>query len=449
MITNANKAWGAFGFKLKQIGAIGGLTAKQTDALGKAVRKMGPTMGTSASEMLDAAQPLASAGLEFNKVTALTPQVVKLAATRMGTYSKTARVLASALDLYNIKASEADLVSSKIAQTISTTFLDSVDELSDAWETSASASAAAKQPLEDMLMTVAILQKKTINASRTGIAFRRMLTNLAGPTKAQADGIKDIGLTLKEVNPAFVRLRDILFALAKTKLASREGLGLAKQIFGVRQGFYIKAMVDFIAENTERVKKAFEEMDSMDRTKLAKEFASQMDTMGGSIRSLTASWNEFKLSYGEAMEPGVRPALDQLSREFLGKGVTGGFFARIGAAAGAIIAERRVGRGIRGGGPLPSSPGEFDSILGQGVARALGAVALRREDRQIEAIERENRARSLSLGGRETFIQEGPGFFKEGFAQISDAGRIVINFFGPVITDNINDLDSTQQGEVR
>lgn len=277
-----------------------GATKKEMDELEKYARKMGETTIFKASQAADAMYYLASAGYNANQVMGALKGTLDLAAATQYDLAETTRVVVSALNAFQLDATEATRVANVFSAVISGSQA-TMDRLADSMKYVAPIANQLNISIEQTSAALGLLYNSGIAASQAGTYLRQGLVRLQKPTAEAQQAILSMGLSLDDVNPQFHSLTEIIRNFEKAGAGAIDKGDELAAIFDVRSAGAFQVLI----------KQGADALDILETkitgTSKASEMAdTQINTFKGSMKLLESAIQETAIQIGEALQPVLR-----------------------------------------------------------------------------------------------------------------------------------------------
>lgn len=273
----------------------------QFQELETVARDLGATTKFSAREAGEGLVFLARAGFSSAQAIAALPATLNLAAAGAIELGAAADYASNILSQFNLAAEETVRVADILVTTANSSNT-SVTQLADALVYAGSVAGAINHSLEETAAAIGVLGDSGIQASMAGTQMRGMISALLGPTSMANKAIKEMGLSVDELNPATHSMTEIMTKLADANLTAAQ----AVTIFGRRNA----AGAIILSRGVEKLKELTKA--NVDSKDAAEEAATIMsDNLAGAFRSLRSATEEAYLQIGDAGFTGaLRAAVD-------------------------------------------------------------------------------------------------------------------------------------------
>ena len=280
------------------------VTGAESEKVKKQMEDLARTMGEktifSAKQAADAMYWMASAGWKIEQMTdALEPTLALAAATQSDLAFATEAVITT-LKQYGLQASDAGRVSNVFAAAISGSQA-TLDRLKESLKYIGPMADSMGWSIEDTTAVLSEFYDIGISASMAGTALRMSFSQLAAGTPKTRKALKELGLTMADVNPETKSLGEIIEVLSSKSMT----LAQAIAIFGVRAG---PNMLKVLKQGSA----AFTEFrDKITDTQAASEMMrKQLDTLSGQWKILTSKLTESAIQISKILIPVLRELIE-------------------------------------------------------------------------------------------------------------------------------------------
>lgn len=226
-LASVSRTLTGFEDSMAQVAAITRATTGELHAMREMAKSLGATTKFSASEAADGIRFLGMAGFSASESLASIPAVLNLATASAMGLADAADIATNIMSGFGIQAQNAAKVADVLAAASSRSNT-TVQQLGSAMSTVAPISAALGISLEDTAAAIGTLSDAGIQGERAGTAMRGALASLAGPTTQAQKTLKELGLTVQDVNPQTNDLATVFGRLNEAGLNTAQ----AMTIFG-------------------------------------------------------------------------------------------------------------------------------------------------------------------------------------------------------------------------
>lgn len=279
-------------------------TTREMEELERFARLMGETTIYKSHEAADAMYFLGSAGYSVKQVMESLEGTLALAAATQHDLAETTRIVVSNLNAFQMEASDSERMANVFAAAIGSSQA-TMYKLGESLKYVAPLAAAAGMEIEKVTAALGMLYNAGIHASQAGTAFRMGLARLVSPSDQSREAMRRLGLSAKELSPAFNDLIVILDRLKNAQAGTRKHLAEMREIFGMRA---VTAWQIFAREGGQALRKYEESI--TDTSRAQEMMARQIDTLQGSWRLFTSALQETQNIVGKMLAPMLRAIID-------------------------------------------------------------------------------------------------------------------------------------------
>jgi TP901 family phage tail tape measure protein len=222
---------------MSELAAVTRATSSDLADLRDVAKDMGASTEFTARQAADGLTFLARAGFSAQESMAAIPAVLDLATASGMDLGRAADISSNIMSAFGIAATDAASAADVLAAAASRSNKD-VQQLGDAMTYVGPIASALDISMSDAAAAIGVLSDAGIQGSMAGTSLRQILSSLVKPVGAAATAIKDMGLTLDQVNPETNSLTDIMQTLSDAGLDAADAMA----IFGDRGGPAILAL---------------------------------------------------------------------------------------------------------------------------------------------------------------------------------------------------------------
>ncbi len=216
-------------YAMSSVQAVTKATADDMVQLEKITRELGATTQFTAAQAAEGAKFLGMAGFNTNQILEALPATLDLAAAATLSMGQAADITSNIMSGFGLAAGEAGRAADVLAAIAASANTD-VTGMGSAMKYVGPISRSLGISMEDTAAAVGVLANQGIQGSMAGTGLKTSFSALVGPTKAAKEAIKSLGLDLKDVNPQFNSLEDVIKRFAVAGLDAER----AFTIFGQR-----------------------------------------------------------------------------------------------------------------------------------------------------------------------------------------------------------------------
>lgn len=297
-VRSAVRVYADYEETMKQVAGVTGAAGEQMEMLSEAARNAGATTRFSASEAGQGLLFLARAGYDVEQAIGALPSTLDLAIVGMLELGEAADIASNVATQFNIAAEDTSRIVDTLV-TVANSANTDVRGLAQALTFAGVAAGKLGIDVETTAAAIGVLGDAGIQGGRAGTNLRQIMVQLLQPTGDAAKGIRELGLTLKEVNPLqndFIEIFERFANVDQSKLAE-----LSPTIFGSRQFSAGLQLVSAVERMKELRDASYDAAGAGER--LARFFN---DTFKGAVKSLISVTQELVL---QLMESGLAGAM--------------------------------------------------------------------------------------------------------------------------------------------
>lgn len=299
------KDYSVFENTLKQVQIIAGGTQEDMDLLGETAIKVGGNTSKGAQEMADAMVDFAKLGFTAQETAEAMTGIVYAAEASGSSVQQAAGIVASALNTWNLEASDAERVADIMAKTANETAADMTD-LGYTFQYAGAQAKLGGASIEDLAAMTGIMADQGIKGSKAGTTLRTAFVNLLSPTDGAAAAMEGLGVAWKDAEgnarPTMEVINDL--QRATQGLSDLEISDLSTTLFGKTGTAGMSMVLKTTVGELDDLTLALENSTGT----AARQAAEMRQTMEGQLDQLGDSWDAIKLKIGKGIVDGA--ALD-------------------------------------------------------------------------------------------------------------------------------------------
>lgn len=363
-----------FEAQMDRVGAIAGATGNEVNKLSETAMHLGASTSKSAKEVAVGMEEMAAMGFEVNEIIGAMPGVIAAAEASGSDMAQTAEVMASTLNIFGKKASEASKVADVLAMTANISAANLTD-MQYALKYAGPPAASLGISLEETAAAIGLMTNAGMQGEQAGTTLRGALLGLLDPSEENSKRMTAMGIAITDTEGNFVGLSKLI----KNLQESMEGQT------DTQKAATLAALVgkEAVSGMLTLMKAGPETIDSMTKSLensagASKEAADKMkDNLKGALEELGGAFETLSIQLGNILIPIIRDAAVRLQElvERFGKLSPDTqrlilAFAGIAAAIGPVLVVT---------GLLVSSVGSIAGALGTvslAVASAGGMMAI-------------------------------------------------------------------------
>ena len=374
----AAKTFIDFEQSLANVASVAGATEEEFKLIEQAAIDAGESTRFTASQAADAMYYLASAGYDATQSTEALNGVLLLAGSTGSDLAFTAETMASALSQYNLEAADAERVSNVFAATIANSQA-TMDKLAVSFRYVGPLASAFGISIEETSGALAILYNNGFEASQAGTALRSALADLANASSPAVAKLQELGVSFEEINPQTHSFAEVIGVLSERVTDGSDIMA----VFGDRAG---PALIKLLQAGQAEIESYTEAVTGTN--KAAEMYATQNDTLAGSIDRMKSAAESAAIQIGKELAPAFRGIVDFVTGLIKGfnslpgpvKAGVGVFALLLTALTGLSVVIPLVS-GLMGGlsiaiGAVTLTAGPILAIIAGVAALTAGVVAL-------------------------------------------------------------------------
>lgn len=313
---------GEFERNLAHAGGVVEATTEQLNMMRDAALAISTRTGFTPEESVQALEALGSGGMNANQAVQALTATMRLAGAGMISTESSATALTSAISVFGLQATDAQMVTDQLLTTANMTMLQA-NEFADALGTVGRGASLTRQSLQEMLVSIGLIRNTGVSASVSASAVSSALLEIA----TNAEKFRRIGVDVERAGGGFRDLSDVVLdtqrALETRFRTEAERVAAAEELFG---RFGITAYSALTTQLGNGMRNASGEMvrgsaamDSMierlNRAGGASERLGRVmsENLEGALRRLTAGWEAFKTAVGGPLQELFAPLVTFLA----------------------------------------------------------------------------------------------------------------------------------------
>lgn len=166
----------------------------------------------TANEVADAMYYMGLAGWKSQQMMAGLPGMLAMGAASGENLSRVSDILTDGLTAMGYSAADSAVFANVLAAAAGNSNT-SITQIGEAMKYAGTIAGTFDFTIEDVALTLGILANNGIKGSQAGVALRRILTNLAAPTKTVSEAMYDLGLSLNDGSGNAIGLYDYIVNL--------------------------------------------------------------------------------------------------------------------------------------------------------------------------------------------------------------------------------------------
>lgn len=218
-----------FGSSMSAVQAVSRSNIEQTDQMRDLAKKLGAETKFTAVEAANAMMYLGMAGFDANKIISAIPDTLDLAAAAGMDLASTADIMTNIMAAFSLEAHEATRAADVLAATAVRSNTN-VYELGSGMRYAGAVAATMGVEMETVAASMGILANNGLKASLAGTGVRKILSSLAQDSGKARKVLKELGLSMNEIDPNRNNLLDIIDKLSRSGINTQQTI----ELFGIR-----------------------------------------------------------------------------------------------------------------------------------------------------------------------------------------------------------------------
>lgn len=308
-LKSLNKA-ASFEQQMTKVGVIAGASASEMKKLNNTALELGASSSLSASEVAVAMKELASKGMNANKIIGSMPGILAAAESSGEDLAMTSNVVVSALNSFNMKATDANHVADVMAMSANKSAA-GVEDLGYSFKYAAPVAKTLGISLEELTASTGILVDKGLSGEQAGTSLRMALIRLSKPPKAAKKALDQLGISVTDKNKKFKSMAQTSddWNKATKNLTQTQKVQYAATIFGTEAA---TGMLNLFSAGPKRINEMTIALEKSSGS--AKNAAKAMkDNYLGSLEELKGSIESAQIKFATPILPVFQDIFDGLS----------------------------------------------------------------------------------------------------------------------------------------
>ena len=237
----AGVAWQGANFEqmMKDVGAVAQASTKELADMEKTARRLGATTQFTATEAAGGMNELAQAGMNAKQTIDAIEYSLKLAGATNVSVAQATHLVASSLNQFSLNANQAKRVTDTYTQAANKS-LATIDKLTEGMKFSGVAGKAFNWTIEETTAALVGFVDLGLEGGMAGRHLNAAMNHLVKGTGEVQQTLRDLGLTLEDINPSTHSFGQILETLGKTAIYDKQALAL----FGAEAGMQMLSLID-------------------------------------------------------------------------------------------------------------------------------------------------------------------------------------------------------------
>lgn len=303
-----------FGKEMSRVQALTRIdkNSPQFKALREQALKLGSETQFTASDAASGQSFLAMAGFTPQAIQAALPGVLNMALAGGVELGETADIGSNILTQFNLTADQMDRVGDTLTAAFTRTNTD-LRALGETMKYTGPVAAKLGISLEEAAAMAGMLANNGLRGSDAGTAMRASLSRLASPSKAAADALKELGVSVADARGKMRPMEDVLLDLYKAtqKYGQVDQVSFFKDIAGEEAFVGLQTLV--AAAGSGELQKLTRELQGArgEADRVAKVMADNLD---GDLKNLDSAWEGLRIRISDLVDGPLRSVTQWLTR---------------------------------------------------------------------------------------------------------------------------------------
>lgn len=305
----AMTTFGNFEQQMNRVKAISGATGRQFDQLKQRAVELGASSVFSASEVAQAMENMASAGMNVNDIYSASAGVMDLAAVSGRDMGLAAEAVASAMNQFGIAGENATHVADVYAKAAADTNAETVD-MAEAMKYAGPVMSSLNSSFEETAAAIGIMSNAGIKGSQAGTTLRTAVQRLAAPTDVASKLMQSLGISAYNSEGQMKPISELLPHLQErlSGLSEEQRNNALNTLFGKESLSGMLALLDSAGPEFDGVVSGLQNSNGA-----AKEMADTMNSgLSGSIENLKGKLETAAITVSERFAPYIEQLADKV-----------------------------------------------------------------------------------------------------------------------------------------
>jgi len=294
---------------IAKLGAISGASVDELQALEDKSRDLGETTQFSATQVAEAMNYQAMAGMKTNEILASTESILNLASVGQMDLARASDIATDSMSGFGLKSEDMGRITDVMATTI-TNANTNVEQLGEAFKNVAPVSKNLNVSLEETSAMLGILANSGKKGGEAGTNLKIIFQRLASTSKPVVEALNSIGVkaydSTGKLKPLTQTIKDINSELVN--LSEQERNDVMKKLYGEEAIAGASILHANLKETDELIKKV------TDSNGKASDMAKTMnDTLSGSYKEMKSAIEGLALAIGDDLLPAMNDTVESIT----------------------------------------------------------------------------------------------------------------------------------------
>jgi len=291
-----------FEAQMSKVGAISQATSGEMKQLKESALDLGASTSKSASEVAKGQENLAAMGFSVNEILGAMPGVISAAEASGADMAQTADVMASSLNIFGLKASDATKVADILAQTANQSAAD-ITDMQYALKYAGPPAAALGVSLEETSAAIGIMTNAGMQGEQAGTTLRAALLGLLDPSEENSKLMNKMGIEITDAKGNFVGISKLIDNLS-TSLEGQTETQKAATLSSLVGTEAVSGMLSLMKAGPEDIDKMTKSLEQSGGS--SAESAKKMkDNLKGALDEMSGAFETAGIKIGEIMTPAL------------------------------------------------------------------------------------------------------------------------------------------------
>ncbi|WP_404459458.1 phage tail tape measure protein [Sutcliffiella horikoshii] len=294
------KAAADFEFQMSRVKAIAAASESEFKMLKDSALELGAATSKSAAEVAVGMEDLAALGFSVTEIIQAMPGVISASEAAGADLASTAKIVASAINAFQLEAGDASRVADVLATTANVSAAN-INDMGFAFKYVAPIANSLGISMEETAAAIGIMTDAGLDGSSSGTALRAALIALNSPAKEQASIMEELGFSIRDSEGEAKGLAEIVRDLttATEGMTDADKLATIAKLTGTEAASGMLSLMQGGAGKIEEFTEALE-----NSTGASKEAADvMMDNLKGAFEEFTGSLETLGIKIGDEMLP--------------------------------------------------------------------------------------------------------------------------------------------------
>ncbi|WQK61451.1 phage tail tape measure protein [Mammaliicoccus sciuri] len=296
--------------QMSRVGAIAGSSKKELKSMSDQAIELGAKTSLSAQEVASGMEELAAMGFNAKQIMGAMPGVISAAEASGADMATTSKVMASSINAFGLKASDASHVADVLAEVANRSSAD-INDMGYALKYAGTPAKALGASLEETSAAIGIMTDAGLDGSQAGTSLRGALIRLSKPSEKASKQMEKLGIHLEDSKGKFVGMPNLIGQFNKELkgMSKAEKLANIAGIVGTESASGFLALMEAGPKKMSKFTKSLEESDGAS----AKAAKRMKDNLKGSLEQLGGAFESLGIIIGNMFSPILRKLADSIS----------------------------------------------------------------------------------------------------------------------------------------